>query len=157
MKVRVITVGKLKDKYYIDAAAEYQKRLSRFCKTENIVINDKAIPEGAGEAEEEKVKKAEGDDILKKIGNGFVVALCVEGKKMTSEQFAALIDKAAMEKGEITFVIGGSLGLSDEVKKRPDIKPSMSDMTFPHRLAYVVLLEQIFRGFKINAGETYHK
>lgn len=158
MTVNIICVGKIKEDYFVKAAAEFEKRLSRFCNFNVTVLPDKAIPDNASKAEEEIVLKKEGEEILKKIGKGdIVVAMCIEGKQLSSEELAKKMQELQMQASTIDFVIGGSLGLSDEVKKRADFKLSMSAMTFPHRIARLMLEEQIYRAFKINANETYHK
>jgi len=159
MNIILITVGKIKEKYLKDAIAEYSKRLSRYCKLEIIELQDEKTPENASEKEEFQIKGKEGEAILKAIkDNMFVVALAIEGKMLSSEELADFI-KAAGIKGNsnIAFVIGGSLGLSKEVLNRADFKLSFSKMTFPHQLMRVILLEQAYRGFRINCGEPYHK
>ena len=156
--ITIISVGKIKEKFIKDALTEYEKRLSRFVKFKSVEINDRPIPDKASEAEELSVLNKEGADILAKIGKGdFVISMCIEGKKMSSTDFAKKLSQAFMTTSNITFIIGGSLGLSDEVKNRSDFKMSMSDMTFPHNLARLMLTEQIYRAFKINANESYHK
>lgn len=156
--VTIISVGKIKEKFIKDALEEYEKRLSRFCKFKSVEIADRPIPEKASEAEEAAVLLKEGNDILAKIGkNDFVIAMCIEGKKVSSTQFAQKLSNAFMGTSSITFIIGGSLGLSEEVKSRSNFRLSMSDMTFPHNLARLMLTEQIYRAFKINANESYHK
>lgn len=156
--ITIISVGKIKEKFIKDALTEYEKRLSRFVKFKSVEINDRPIPDKASEAEELNVLNKEGADILAKIGKGdFVISMCIEGKKMSSTDFAKKLSQAFMTTSNITFIIGGSLGLSDEVKNRSDFKMSMSDMTFPHNLARLMLTEQIYRAFKINANESYHK
>ena len=159
MNLRLITVGKLKEAYLKVAAAEYEKRLSRFLKIECLEIPDERIPDRASSAEEARILTKEGERILAKIGAGdYVVAFCVEGKQKTSEEFASLFSSLALSgKSTVSFVIGGSLGLSDEVKERADLSLGVSKMTFPHQLFRVMLLEQIYRAQKIIAGETYHK
>lgn len=157
MKINLLCVGKLREKYLEDASAEYLKRLGRFCTVSKTVIPDKKIPDNASPATCEQIKASEGREILKKIGREKVCALCIEGKQKTSEEFAELLNNVFLTSNELTFVIGGSLGLSDEVKTRADICLSMSEMTFPHQLAQIILLEQIYRGFKINSNEKYHK
>ncbi len=158
MNVNVICVGKIKEDYFIKATAEFEKRLSRFCNFNVIVLPDKAIPDNASKSEEEIVLKKEGEEILKKIGKSdIVVAMCIEGKELSSTELAEKIRGFQMQSSTIDFVIGGSLGLSVEVKNRADFKLSMSRMTFPHRIARLMLEEQIYRAFKINANETYHK
>ncbi len=159
MNIHIICVGKLKEAYLKDACAEYEKRLSRFAKVKMTQIADEPIAERASRAEELAVMAKEGAKILSAIGaNDYVVTLCVEGKQMPSDIFASHISKCALEgKSNLTFVIGGSLGLAEEVKKRSHLRLSFSEMTFPHQLMRVILLEQIYRAFKINAKESYHK
>ncbi|MBQ7876413.1 MAG: 23S rRNA (pseudouridine(1915)-N(3))-methyltransferase RlmH [Clostridia bacterium] len=156
--VTVISVGKIKEKFIKDALTEYEKRLSRFCKFKTIEINDRPIPDNASHAEEVAVLVKEGGDILSKIDKSdYVISMCIEGKKLSSPQLAKKLSDAFMTSSNITFIIGGSLGLSDTVKARSDFRLSMSDMTFPHNLAKLMLTEQIYRAFKINANENYHK
>lgn len=143
-KIRIVAVGKLKESFWRDAVAEYVKRLSRFASVEI-----RELPERATLAEEAK-------DILAAC-RGYVVALAVEGEKMDSETFASTIKKRADEGAELTFVIGSSCGLSDEVKRAARLRLSFSDMTLPHQLMRVVLTEQIYRAFMINANSVYHK
>ena len=159
MNINIICVGKMKEKFMRDACDEYVKRLTRFAKVKVIELGDEPIPEKASEAEEAAVLKKEGLKILEKTGNGdYVISLCVEGKQKTSPEFAKILSDCALSgKSSISFIIGGSLGLSDEVKRRGDLRLSFSKMTFPHQLMRVVLLEQIYRAFKINANESYHK
>lgn len=159
MKINLITVGKIKENYLKDAIAEYAKRLSRFAKLNIIEVPDLKIKDGASEKEEEMVILGEGELIEKHINkSSYVIALCIEGKKQSSEAFAETIKDAAIKGGsDITFIIGGSLGLADFIKKRADFLLSFSDMTFPHQLMRVILLEQIYRAYKINANEVYHK
>ena len=156
--ITVISVGKIKEKFIKDALCEYEKRLSRFAKFKSIEIGDRPIPDNASQSEEMQVLTREGEDILSKIQKGdYVIAMCIEGKKLSSTDFAKKLSDAFMTSSSITFVIGGSLGLSEEVKKRADFKMSMSDMTFPHNLSRLMLTEQTYRAFKINANENYHK
>ena len=158
MTVNIICVGKIKEDYFVKATAEFEKRLSRFCTFNVICLPDRSIPDNASPAEEQIVLKKEGEEILKKIGKGdIVVAMCIEGKQLSSEELAEKIADFQMQSSTIDFIIGGSLGLSDEVKQRANLKLSMSKMTFPHRIARLMLEEQIYRAFKINANETYHK
>lgn len=158
MKINIISVGKIKESYFLEAMAEYEKRISRFCRINSIVLPDKKIPDSPSEGEIKKVLKEEGEEILKKIAkNDYVVAMCVEGKELSSEDLAQKLSSIQLEAPDITFVIGGSLGLSDEVKSRADFKLSLGKMTLPHRIARLVLEEQIYRAFKINANEKYHK
>ena len=158
MNVRIVCVGKLKEKYFEDACAEFIKRLSRFCALEIVEVADEKAPESLHPADETLVKEKEGRRILKNIGpKDYVTVLAIDGKQMTSEAFAAFIEEKELLARPLTFVIGGSLGLSSEVFARADAKLSFSKMTFPHRIARLLLLEQLYRGFKINAHEAYHK
>ena len=158
MTVRILCVGKLKEAYFEDACAEFQKRLGRFCTLEIIELPDEKAPESLHPAEEDIVRDKEGKRILKAIGaKDFVVALAIDGKQMRSEEFAAFLEEKETEARPLTFLIGGSLGLSPEVYARANAKLSFSKMTFPHRIARLLLLEQIYRGFKILRNEAYHK
>lgn len=158
MKISVICVGKIKEKYFIDAINEYVKRLSKYINLNIIEVNDEKCPESLSEAEEENVKIAEGSRILNKIKDGYVVALAIDGKQMKSEELSAFIsDKMVRGVSHIYFIIGGSLGLSNEVLNTADFKLSFSKMTFPHQLMRVVLLEQIYRAERIMKNEPYHK
>lgn len=151
-KVNIVAVGKIKDKFYLDAVNEYKKRLSRFCEFNIIECKEENL-----EVVPSKVAlKKESDEILPCL-RGKVVALCVEGKGCSSEKFAEKLKKAKDEVGEITFVIGSSCGLSDCVKNRADELLSFSQMTFPHMLFRVMLTEQLYRAFMINGGGKYHK
>lgn len=156
--ITVISVGKIKEKFIKDALCEYEKRLSRFVKFKSIEIADRPIPDNASSAEEAQVLEKEGSDILSKISKSdYVIAMCIEGKKLSSVDFAKKLSSAFLQTSSVTFIIGGSLGLSSAVKARADFKMSMSDMTFPHNLARLMLTEQTYRAFKINANESYHK
>lgn len=159
MKITVITVGKVKEKFFNDAIKEYVKRISKFTKIEEIIISDERCDDNYSDKEIQQVIKTESDKILKKINkNSYVIAMCIEGKQMSSVDLADKMNEIFMNSGShITFVIGGSNGLSDELKERSDFKLSFSKMTFPHQLFRVILLEQIYRAFKINNGEAYHK
>lgn len=159
MKITLITVGKIKERFFEDAIAEYSKRLSRYCKLEIIQVADEKTPDGASENVERQIKEKEGQRILAQIREGaYVIALAIEGKMLSSEELAGKMQKLGVErKGHLVFVIGGSLGLSKEVMGRVDYALSFSKMTFPHQLMRVVLLEQIYRGFRIISGEPYHK
>lgn len=143
-KVNIVCVGKIKESFYREAVAEYCKRLSRFCRVEV-----KELPEG-------KNLKEESVDILR-VSKGYKIALCIEGEKVSSERLAMQIKKLCDRGEEISFIIGSSCGLDNEVKSQADWKLSFSDMTFPHQLMRVVLAEQIYRAFMINAGSEYHK
>ncbi|HHX59076.1 MAG TPA: 23S rRNA (pseudouridine(1915)-N(3))-methyltransferase RlmH [Candidatus Moranbacteria bacterium] len=157
MKIKILAVGKLKENFLREACMEYEKRLSRFCNLEICEVKDLKNPDLSSEALCREVLEKEGKEILRNLGDGFTVALCVEGVSKTSEEFAQILSGAAMNGGRLNFIIGSSLGLSGEVKKRADLRLSISDMTLPHGLARVVLLEQIYRGYKILSGEDYHK
>lgn len=159
MNIRIICVGKLKEKYLKDAVAEYAKRLGRFCTFEVCELADRKIPDNASASQCEAVLKQEGDAILKKISpSDYVIALCVEGEQMSSEKFAEKLSGIMLGgKSTVDFVIGGSLGLCAEVKRRSDLNLSFSKFTFPHQLMRPILCEQIYRAFKINANEEYHK
>ena len=159
MKITVITVGKIKEKYLEDAIAEYSKRLSRYCKLEIIQVADEKTPDRASEVVETQIKDKEGERILSHIKDtAYVVALAIEGKMISSEELAELIDGLGVRgESHIQFVIGGSLGLSKKVLERADYKLSFSRMTFPHQLMRVILLEQIYRSYRIVNGEPYHK
>ena len=159
MKITVIAVGKIKEKYFTDAIGEYAKRLGRYCKLEVIEVADERTPDGAGEALELQIKEREGERILQKLPEGaFVVALAIEGKMLDSVELAEQIEQWNVSGiSHMVFVIGGSLGLSKKVLKRADYLLSFSKMTFPHQLMRVILLEQVYRGFRIRNHEPYHK
>jgi len=159
MKIKIIVTGKLKEKYLKDGIAEYTKRLSRFCDLTITELPDEKIPDNASAAQEKGILQKEGERILKCVSpQDFVVPLCVEGKQLSSEELAGTIEKVTTSgTNSIAFIIGGSLGLSDEVKRAGHLKLSFSKMTFPHQLMRLCLIEQIYRAFKINANETYHK
>ncbi|WP_041556016.1 23S rRNA (pseudouridine(1915)-N(3))-methyltransferase RlmH [Carnobacterium sp. 17-4] len=159
MNIKIITVGKLKEKYLKMGIAEYAKRLGAYCKLELIEVSDEKAPEKLSEAEMVQVKEKEGERILAKIPDqAFVFALAIEGKQRTSEEFAKEIEQLGVQgKSTIVFVIGGSLGLSDAVMKRSNTPISFGKMTLPHQLMRLVLIEQIYRGFKIVRNEPYHK
>lgn len=159
MKIEVICVGKLKEKYLVQAINEYSKRLSRYCKLNMIELADEKTPEGASEKEELQIKDKEGEKILGKISDSaYVIALDLKGKMLSSEELAEFMaDCGVKGNSHLIFVIGGSLGLSSQVLQRANYKLCFSKMTFPHQLFRVMLLEQIYRGFRINNGEPYHK
>ena len=159
LSVTILAIGRMKDRFYEDASAEYLKRLSAYAKVSVTEIRAAELPGDPNPAQIAAALEKEGAEILKKIPAGArVVALCVEGKLVSSEDFADLLQNAALTgASHVVFIIGGSYGLSDAVKRRADARISMSRMTFPHRLARVMLLEQIYRACKINAGEQYHK
>lgn len=159
MRITVITVGKLKEKFYRDAVAEYEKRLSRYCKLEIIQVEDEKTPDKAGTSLDEAVKRKEAERILKCIKeDAYTVTLEIQGEMYDSEEFAGQIEMLATKGiSHIQFVIGGSLGLHEEVCKKADLRVSFSKMTFPHQLMRVILLEQIYRAYRIINGEPYHK
>lgn len=159
MNISIITVGKLKEKYLKDGIDEYKKRLSRYCSIDIIEVQDEKAPETLSEKEEEQVKIKEGQGILKHIKDGtYVIALDLKGKMLSSEEFSTLLgDLGVSGNSNIAFIIGGSLGLSQEVLNRADYKLSFSKMTFPHQVMRLILLEQVYRGFRIMKGEPYHK
>ncbi|WP_215190431.1 23S rRNA (pseudouridine(1915)-N(3))-methyltransferase RlmH [Exiguobacterium sp. s6] len=159
MNISIITVGKLKEKYLKLGIAEYTKRLSAYAKVQEIEVADEKAPEHLSEADMILVKQKEGERILAKISpDTHVIALVIDAKQRTSEEFARELDQlATYGKSKIAFVIGGSLGLSDDVMKRSDDTISFSKMTFPHQLMKLVLCEQIYRAYRINRNEPYHK
>ena len=159
MKITLVTVGKIIERYFEDAIKEYSKRLGRYCKLDIVQVQDEKTPDGASEAVERQIKDKEGQRILSNIKDGaYVIALAIEGRMLSSEELASKLQKLGVDGiSHIVFVIGGSLGLSDEVMRRADYALSFSKMTFPHQLMRVVLLEQIYRSYRIMAGEPYHK
>jgi len=159
MKISIIAVGKIKEKFYREAFAEYDKRLSRYCKLEVIEVADEKTPDKASENVNQQILEKEGERIEKYIpDDAFVIVTAIEGKKYTSEKFADLIEKTGVNGyGHIVFIIGGSLGLTDRIKKRGNALISFSDMTFPHQLMRVILAEQIYRAYRIMNKEPYHK
>lgn len=159
MKITIVCVGKIKEKFYTQAVNEYVKRFGAYCKIEIIEAADEKTAENASEKEVNIVKNKEGERILSSIKEGaYVIALAIDGVKLDSVSFADKINKLGINgTSHIIFVIGGSLGLSDDVLKRADYRLSFSDMTFPHQLMRVILLEQIYRGYRIIKNEPYHK
>ncbi len=159
MNIRIVAVGKIKEKYIQEGIKEFTKRLSRYCSLEVIEIDDEKAPENLSEKEMEIVKKKEGDKILSKIPqNSFIISLEIKGKQLSSEELSKKVEELMVNGiNDITFVIGGSLGLSIDVINRSNFKLSFSKMTFPHQLMRLVLLEQVYRGFRIMKGEPYHK
>ncbi|HIR26798.1 MAG TPA: 23S rRNA (pseudouridine(1915)-N(3))-methyltransferase RlmH [Candidatus Choladousia intestinigallinarum] len=159
MKISVVAVGKIKEKYFTEALREYSKRLNRYCRLEIQEVPDEKTPEGASAAFEEQIKEKEGQRILSALKeDAYVVALAIEGKRRTSPDLAAHLEQLTVRGvSHLCFVIGGSLGLSASVLERADEKLSFSDLTFPHQLMRVILLEQIYRSFRIIRGEPYHK
>ena len=159
MEIRIVTVGKIKEKYLNDGIAEYAKRLSRYCKLNFIQVPDEKTPDKASDGVNRQIKETEGNRLLSHIREqDYVIALAIEGKMLDSVELSDLIAKLGVQgKSSIAFVIGGSLGLSDAVLKRADYKLSFSKMTFPHQLMQMILLEQIYRGYRIMNHEPYHK
>ena len=157
-RITVLCVGKLKEKFYADAAAEYCKRLSRYCKIEVMELPETRLPEDPSPAEIQKALEAEANAIRQKLEGGAVVAMCIEGQTCSSEALSKKLAAFALEgKSRVTFLIGGSFGLDETLKKQADWRLSMSPMTFPHHLARVMLLEQIYRACQIAEGTRYHK
>lgn len=159
MRITIIAVGKVKEKFYRDAIAEFEKRLSKYCKLDIIEVADEKTPDNASEAQELIIKSKEGDRILSTVKDDmYVIALAIEGKQLSSTELADKINKLGISgKSSIAFIIGGSLGLDGRVLCRADYKLSFSPMTFPHQLMRVILLEQVYRSYRIIAGEPYHK
>lgn len=158
IKIKIIALGRLKEKYLRDAADEYIKRLRSYCDLEIIELNPVKLSDNPSEKEIESALKTEAEMIFKKIPqNSKITALCVEGKAVSSEKFSQSINSAAFDGAPMCFLIGSSYGLSEELKKMAHNRLSMSEMTFPHQLFRVMLLEQIYRAFKIIEGSTYHK
>ena len=159
MKITILTVGKIKEKYLKDAIAEYSKRLSKYCKLEVIEVTDEKTPENASENVENTIRAKEAERLMKYMkDDAFVITLEIAGKLLSSEELADKIDTLGIQgKSHIIFVIGGSIGLGAEILKRSDFALSFSKMTFPHQLMRVILLEQIYRSYRIISGEPYHK
>lgn len=159
MNIKIIAVGKIKEKYIQDGIKEFSKRLSRYCTLDIIEIDDEKAPESLSEKEMEIVKQKEGERIIAKIPqNSFIISLEIQGKLLTSEELSKKIEDLMIDGiNDITFIIGGSLGLSEEVSKKSNLKLSFSKMTFPHQLMRLILLEQVYRSWRIIKGEPYHK
>ena len=159
MKITCVVVGKIKEKYFTDAIKEYSKRLGRYCKLEIVELADEKTPDGASEAEEMAIREKEGERILKALkDDAYVIALAIEGKTLDSVELSQKIERLGVSgTSHIAFVIGGSLGLAPAVMKRADYTLSFSRMTFPHQLMRVVLLEQLYRSYRILKNEPYHK
>ena len=158
MKITVLCVGKIKEKFFADAIKEYSKRLSRYCKLEIVEVADEKTPDGASDLVVSQIKDKEAERMEKYLpDSAYVIALAIEGKKLTSEKLAEKIDTLGITgTSHLVFLIGGSLGMSDRLLKRADYLLSFSDMTFPHQLMRVILLEQIYRSYRIIHGEPYH-
>ncbi|MBR0126989.1 MAG: 23S rRNA (pseudouridine(1915)-N(3))-methyltransferase RlmH [Firmicutes bacterium] len=159
MNITIIAIGKLKEKYWQDAVKEYSKRLGAYCKLNIVELKESPLPANPSKADEDAVKRAEGEEILSRINKSdYVITLEIKGKALDSLQLASKIEQLGIEgKSSIAFVIGGSLGLDKAVSDRADFKLSFSAMTFPHQMMRVILLEQVYRSFKIIRKETYHK
>ncbi len=159
MKITVLAVGKIRERYLQDAIEEYRKRLSKYCKLEIIEVADEKVPEQAGLAMEDMIRNKEAERLLKYIkSDAYVITLEIQGKMLTSEEMADQIEQLGIQgKSQICFVIGGSIGLGRKIRKRADYALSFSKMTFPHPLMRVILLEQVYRSYRIMKGEPYHK
>jgi len=159
MKITILAVGKIKEKYFTDAVAEYKKRLSRYCKLEIIEVADEKTPDHAGVQEKELIRQKEGERLKKYIKAGaYVISLAIQGKQYSSEEFSQKIHELGLHReSHIIFIIGGSIGLASDILDQSKELLSFSKMTFPHQLMRVVLLEQIYRGYRIMNGEPYHK
>ena len=159
MKITIVTVGKIKEKYLKDAIAEYTKRLSKYCKLEIVEVADEKTPDNASETVEDMIRSKEAERIMKYIkDDAYVITLEIQGKQLTSDELADKINTLGIQgTSHIAFVIGGSIGLGKEVLKRSNYALSFSKMTFPHQLMRVILLEQIYRSYRIINGEPYHK
>ena len=158
MNIKIITVGKLKEKYLIDGILEYSKRLSKYCKLELVEVKDEHAPDNLSDKDIEIIKDIEGNRILSKLNGEYLIALAIEGKMLSSEELAdKMNDITSYHSSSICFVIGGSLGLSKDILNKADFKLSFSKMTFPHQLMKLILLEQIYRVFRIDNNEPYHK
>ena len=159
LRITLITVGKLKEKYFIEASREYEKRLSTYCKLTVKELEQAVLPSSPTPSEIKIGLRKEAENIEKAIPNrAVIIPLCIEGKLLDSEELSRKIDSIALSgEGDICFIIGGSYGISDSIKQKAALKLSMSPMTFPHRLARIMLLEQLYRAFKIREGSAYHK
>ena len=158
-RVTILCVGKLKEKFYIDAATEYVKRLQRHCKLELIELPEQRLPDDPSPAEIQKALRTEGDAIRERLPKGgAVIALCIEGRPCSSEELSRRMAEFGVQgKTQLTFLIGGSVGLDEDLKRQADWRLSMSPMTFPHHMARIMLLEQIYRAYQIAGGTKYHK
>lgn len=159
MNITIVSVGKIKEKYLNLGINEFTKRLSKYCKLKLIEVSDEKAPENLSETEMDNIRRKEGEKILSKINdNSFIITLCIDGKQLSSEELSKKIDNLALTgDSNITFIIGGSIGLSNEVINKSNFKLSFSKMTFPHQLMKLILLEQVYRAFRISRGEPYHK
>ena len=158
LTIKLVVVGKLKEKFHKDEINEYLKRLSRYSKVNIIEVEEEKIKDNSSLKENEIILTKEGNNVLKQIKeNEFVFLLDLHGKEISSEEFAAKINKLSLDYSTVTFVIGGSLGVSEDLRKRSNFKLKLSPMTFTHQMTRIIILEQIYRSFKINNNETYHK
>lgn len=158
LNVNIICVGSIKEKFFTDALNEYKKRLQRYCKFNIVELAEEKITDQETQAQIDKTLSKEGERILAKIGKSdYVIAMCIEGKQLSSEELSQKLSEISMLSGTVDFIIGGSWGLSKDVKSRADFKLSVSKMTFPHQLFRVMLSEQIYRAFTITANAKYHK
>lgn len=159
MKITILSVGRIKEKYLKDGIAEYSKRLSRYCRLEITEVPDEKTPDGASPAVEAQIRKTEGERLLRFIRDSdYVIALAIDGRMLDSIELSRQIERLGVQgNSSIVFVIGGSLGLSEEILRRADYRLSFSRMTFPHQLMRMILLEQIYRSYRIMNGEPYHK
>lgn len=157
LNINIVCIGKIKEKYLKDAIEEYSKRLSKYCKLNIVEIPDEPIPSNLNDKISKNIKNTEGKKILNNIKNTYAISLDLKGKEISSESFAKKIENISLQSSSITFIIGGSLGLSSEVTSTSNELICFSKMTFPHQLIRVFLLEQLFRAFKINNNETYHR
>lgn len=158
LNVNIICIGNLKEKFFTDALTEYKKRLGRYCKFEVVELSEEKIADNVTQSQIDKTLTKEGEKILSKIGKSdYVVAMCIEGKQLSSEELSRKLEDISLTHSTVNFVIGGSWGLSPDVKKRADMRLSVSKMTFPHQLFRVMLSEQIYRAFSITANAKYHK
>ena len=158
-KVTILCVGKLKEKFYIDAAAEYVKRLQRLCRLETVELPESRLPDDPSPAELRRALQAEAAAIRQRLpGSGALVALCIEGRPCSSEELSRRLTELGVQgRTQLTFLIGGSVGLDESLKQQADWRLSMSPMTFPHHMARIMLLEQIYRAYQIAGGAKYHK
>lgn len=159
MKITILCVGKIKEKYFVMGIEEYKKRLGRYCKLDIIEVPDEKTPDSASAAEELQIKKREGEKILRHVKDeSYVIALAIEGQMLTSTELASMVDRIGIGgTSHIVFIIGGSLGLDEDILKRANYKLSFSKMTFPHQMMRMILLEQIYRAYRINTNQPYHK
>ena len=159
MKITLVTVGKVKERFFADAIKEYEKRLSRYCRLKIVQVADEKTPDTASEAQQRQIKEREGERILAQLREGeYVIALAIEGRMASSKELSEKLEKLGIAgKSQVAFIIGGSLGLSEAVLKRADEQLSFSRMTFPHQLMRVILLEQVYRSYRILSHEPYHK